>query len=284
MKRTDIHRPSAIVPADYEFVACECVKMDAMGAPSFIMAYREVIRAHMASTGGTYSKHAHAGNCHICGAHCIYTVLFYHAGTNTYIRTGTECADKLDFMGADAFVKHAKDAMKQQAGKRKAQAILETAGLKACWDLYLTQDPGPGEKNEEQTIRSITAGLVKYGKLSEKQVNFLRMLVTRMANREKMAEQRRIETMAAADLPVSVKRVTIRGKVVALKTADWGGTQMLIQHATGWKVFGSVPAALSGVQRGAEVQFDATIKPSGTDKKFGFFSRPSMARVVGVTA
>src|SRR3954467_8647095 len=101
MKRTDTHRPSAIIPSEYTWVAQEVAPIFGLGDCHFILAERERIRAHMDRTGGTYAGHAHGGNCMVCGnANAIYTILFYHEPTNSYVRMGERCAMKCD-MGID---------------------------------------------------------------------------------------------------------------------------------------------------------------------------------------
>src|SRR4029077_14660378 len=124
--RTDIHRPSEIVPADYEFIGCELVPgpFGPMGIPG----ERERIQSHMKRTGGHYSKHEHGGNCHICGSvNLVYSILYYHAKSNSYIRMGEDCARKLDFGGTaemNIFRKAVREQMEIAKGKAKAQRIL----------------------------------------------------------------------------------------------------------------------------------------------------------------
>lgn len=133
MPRTDIHRPSAIEPADYEFVGCDYVPDDGIA-----MADTAVIHAHIARTGGKFSSHEHGGNCHVCGAHCLYTAVFFHAATNSYIRTGFDCAEKLGMGDAErfrAFRAGVKNALDARAGKRKAEAFCEQHGLAAAWEI-----------------------------------------------------------------------------------------------------------------------------------------------------
>lgn len=55
---------------------------------------------------------------------------------------------------------------------------------------------------------------------------------------------------------------------------------MLVKAEAGFKCFGTVPSAIvDEVERGAVVEFSASLKPSDNDEYFGFFSRPSKAKV-----
>src|SRR5215469_17049189 len=102
MTRTDIHRPSAIVPDDYEFVAFEHIKIESFGECEYVLQQRRLIQQHMERTGATYSAHEHGGNCMICGnVMATYTILFYHAKTNSYVRAGQDCAQKLEMSYGD---------------------------------------------------------------------------------------------------------------------------------------------------------------------------------------
>lgn len=88
----------------------------------------------------------------------------------------------------------------------------------------------------------------------------------------------------AAERPVVEGRIEISGKVLTTKwqeSEQWGSTlKMLVRDDRGFKVWGSVPSAIS-VERGDEVVFTATVEKSNDDECFGFFKRPSKAKVVG---
>jgi hypothetical protein len=281
--RTDIHRPSQIEPADYDFVAFECLKIEDFGDAQFLAAERARIRAHMGRTGGTYSHHEHGGNCHICGSvNVIYTALFYHKPSNVYVRTGLNCADKLDCGEVERFRREVRTALEQRAGKNKAKALLDLHGLAAAWSIYTDQE---ADGREETTLRDIVGRLVKYGSISDKQMAFVGRLLDTIARRAEIAAQRAAEAETAAPVPVSDKRMTVRGKVLSIRVPDYnrgecGPVRMLVQHADGWKVWGSLPIALADIERGTEVEFDAAVKPSDKDTKFGFFSRPTKAQVI----
>lgn len=281
--RTDCHRPSEINPNDYSFVAFEYLPRtgDVLGDALFLQGERMRIQAHMKNTGGRYSSHEHGGNCHICGSvNAIYTALFFHRKSNSYIRTGLDCAEKLECQGIEAFRRNVHNALEAQAGKCKAQAILNQAGLAKAWEVYLSKTDGW----EENTCRDIVGKLVQYGSLSDKQISFVRTLLGKIENRAAIQAQREVEKAAAKPLPKFEGRVTIRGKVLSLKEPDgfsaFPSWKMLVQHEDGWKLWGSIPSSLRGVNKGQEVQFDAMITPSDRDDHFGFFNRPSKAKVI----
>lgn len=284
MARTDIHRPSAINPDDYQFVAWEYLR-EAYDDPTIMVGERMAIRAHMDRTGGNYSAHQHGGNCHICGAAAVYTALFYHAATNTYVRTGEECARKLDSgLDASAFRKRVAHFEEARAGKNKARALLTAKGLQICFDIYLVANDNEGR--EEATIRDMVGKLVQYGNISDKALAYLQTLLTRVVNRPAIEAARKAEHEAASPVPVSDKRMTIEGVVLTIKQPAWAREanqdvyKMLVQTDAGWKVYGSRPAALAGIERGARVSFDAKVQPSKDDAKFGFYSRPTKARIM----
>lgn len=296
LRRTDVHRPSAIIPADYEFVAFSHVKFeDLSGSAAFVRIERERLAKHMEATGGHYSQHAHGGNCHVCGAHCIYTAVFHHKPTNTYIKTGLDCTDKLDdSIDGSEFRSRVSKGLEAVAGKRKAEATLTEAGLAAAWAIYADDKWNPDEPNgsaaykvwqDTRTIRDMVGKLVKYGSLSDKQINFLRILTDRVANAAERQARFAAQSAAAAPLPATEERTLVEGEVVSVKAADARfpamGRKMVVRHPTGWKVYGRVPASIDedGLV-GKRVRFVAAIKASDRDPKFGFFSRPTKAEVV----
>lgn len=286
MTRTDAHRPSAIQPENYEFVAFDYLPSDGdpLGSALFMQDQRRAKRAHMDRTGGTYSGHQHGGNCHICGSvNAIYTATFFHHPSNAYVRTGLDCAEKLECRGIEGFRRNVTNALEARAGKAKAQAVLAQAGLGAAWEIYTATDRA-GFKYEESTVTDIVSRLVQYGSTSDKAMNYVRSLCDRIANRAQIAAKRAAETEAAKPVPATDERITIRGKVISTKAPGeydvFPQTKVLVQHADGWKVWGSLPSALASVERGALVEFSAKIKPSDRDPKFGFFSRPTKAQII----
>jgi len=293
-KRTDVHRPSAIIPEDYQFVA-----LGYMGPGNFeaAIAERKVFQEHMQRTGGKFSNHEHGGTCHVCGSvNALYTVRFYHAKTNSYITTGTDCAEKLNMGDAilfRSFREKIKAGIAAQAGKAKAQSILTEAGLIRAWNIYAETDaetidqtmvnPRTGEMFwEEKTIRDIVGKLVHYGNISERQTQFLGNLLTKIDQRAEMLAKRAAEQANAKPLPASGVRLTITGKIISQReqATDFGPVvKILVSHADGWRVWGSMPRGLDAAN-GDVIQFDARVEKSEKDEKFGFFSRPTKAVIL----
>lgn len=290
--RDDVHRPSAIQPEHYEYVAMETIKLEGLGDAQFILAERERIRAHMAKTGGSYSRHAHGGNCGICGnVNAIYTALFYHALSNTYLHVGRGCCEKLG-LGADAdfnaFTARVHDATAARAGKKKAQLLLEAAGLGESWRIFAmvraNQDaaangtPWDSDKlgQEEWTTVDIVEKLVKYGSISEKQELFLHGLLERINTRDERMAERAAEREAAEPAPTG--RVEVRGTVLKVETrqTDFGPvTKMTVKTAAGWILWSTMPAGC-GAKRGESIAIRVTVTPSDKDPKFAFGKRPTL--------
>ena len=101
--RTDCHRPSAIVPNDYEYVACEYTRGDSALNLRVCESERTILRAHQAQTGG-HTLHEEGSPCDVCGSpKLIYGLMFHHTPSNVYVRVGEDCAHKLGLGGTGKF-------------------------------------------------------------------------------------------------------------------------------------------------------------------------------------
>jgi hypothetical protein len=287
LQRTDIHRPSVIVPDDYDYVCT-------LGDNEFGVgrAEMEAFNNHRLRTGGRMSDHAHGGSCHICGALAIYRVIWYHLPSNSYIATGYDCADKLGGGDPEVF-KRLKDeaarSRKAKAGKEKAKRILEELGLFRAWEI--AELPWVYSNRHRSIIQQMIGKLIRYGDLSEKQLEFLTKLIKQHddyeARKDEIEAERKAQYDAAKPIPFSDKRGTVVGRVLSIKAveSDYGVTmKMLVIADDGWKVFGSIPAGtmsqVEGFGRGCKVQFDAKVQVSDDDPKFGFYSRPTKLKLL----
>ena len=134
-KRTDTHRPSAINPAEYEFIGCiyeGCSddiawEMADQNAGTYA-AIRELCRTEGFTEGVNHS----AGSCYCCGARAAYIGAFTHEPTKTVVRFGQVCAGKINIGDAGAFRylrTLAADIRKRKAGKAKAALFLKDNGM-----------------------------------------------------------------------------------------------------------------------------------------------------------
>lgn len=303
MARIDIHRPSAIIPSDYIFV-CAFSYSEAALMPGVLDSERATLERHMARTGGEFSKHEHGGSCHVCGAWMKDYAIFYHTPTNTYIKTGFDCAQKMEFDDPDLF-RRIRDrrlaAEKSVAGKLKAEGLIEEMGLsiETALSVFRKGDFGVYANDElldkyadlkwfENTLYSacdIIRALVKYGSISDKQWNFLKTCLERVAGAQEQLDNRAAIEAAkhANSKPAPEGKVVVLGKVISTKSQEgqFGYEyKMVVEHADGWRVWVTVPAALGTVERGWVVQFSATLTPSKDDKFFCYGSRPTKASII----
>jgi hypothetical protein len=127
--------------------------------------------------------------------------------------------------------------------------------------------------------------LVKYGSISDKQERFLASLLDQIEHANEHAARRQAEHDAAQDCPSGRQRITIEVIKTDWRESAYGDTlKMLAKHADGWKVWGTVPRTISGLdrdlQRGDRIELAATIEQSKDDPKFGFYSRPASAKLI----
>lgn len=278
-KRNDIHAPSVINTEDYDFVAYGQIKIEDIGDCFFMQQERAAFVAHMARTGAKFSGHEHGGNCHVCGAHCVYEAIFFHVPTNTYIKTGLDCAEKMWSLDSSAFRRNVKNARENQAGKKKALAILQDAGHGKAFEIYAECMADAVElKNEESTVAEMVGNLVRYGNISDKALNYIGILLERIEKRPEIEAQRAAEHAAAKEIPATDKRMSITGEVLSVKDVetDFGiVTKILVRHEDGWKVYGNAPSSAYNLERGHKVTFMGRVQVSNDDTKFGFFKRPT---------
>ena len=133
----------------------------------------------------------------------------------------------------------------------------------------------------------------EWGRLSEKQEAAVRKILERAKGRVAEWEAKKAEEFAnSADCPQG--RVQVTGTVLSVKDVEtsFGGVwKMLVRDDSGFKVWGSIPRKLrepeeeNGVWlaakelKGMRVSFTAAVEPSEDDQKFGFFKRPTKAKI-----
>lgn len=280
--RKDIHRPGAINPGEYQFVGIwyDPQHIETVGGSQLMEQERENIRQFMEEHGARWANHEHGGTCQCCGAHALYLAAFYHEPHNEVIRVGQDCAHKLHMGCEDAFNaarRKVASAKEYATGKARARLQLEEKGLLNAWTLWEAKSR---VDSDTEIVVDMVGKLISYGNLSDKQWEFLKRLLHRIENREDLEAQRAAEKAAAQDCPEG--RLDIVGTVLTTKTVDEDGPygpqfKMLIKAPEGYTLWGTVPAGLQP-ERGQEVAFRATVKPSEKDPKHGYYSRPKVCK------
>lgn len=144
------------------------------------------------------------------------------------------------------------------------------------------------DKKGNEFAGSLLQSFNSYGKLSPKQVEAVRKCLQREAGWAAERAAKRAEE--AANAPDVIEgRIVITGEVLSLKETwtqvAYGTTvyalKALIKDDRGFKVYGSVPAALQNeVEKGTRITLTATVERSKDDRSFGFYKRPAKAEIL----
>lgn len=275
--RTDVHRPTALVTEDYEYV----LSYDAHPEEGD----RRHVAEYIARTGRTFGENHSAGSCFHCGARMRYIAVLLHTPTDTLIKVGETClANRFELATAD-FHRLRKAAelnraqMKVRAARRQWFAVNEDREVAFQW---ATERVNAGDYGYDGMRHSFVHKINRYGSTSDK---FVRAMMRDMARTERFEDERAAQDAAeaATAAPVVTGRVVITGEILSVKWRenDFGGSlKMTVRDDRGFKVWGSVPASIDTVEKGQRVEFTATVEASSDDPTFGFVKRPSKARVL----
>jgi len=298
MARTDIHRPSAIQPEDYVFVACHYTPKGGDIIDFAALRHeREIFRRHMEETGGKFSGHEHGGNCHVCGAWFIDHAIYYHRSTNSYLTIGFDCAEKMAIGDARAFRNWRtarKGAHELQSGKLKAEHILEEAELPRAWELFNILDTADDDlesrdklleglhgslrqrtQNNAYTLVDIVRNVIRYGNLSDPQGDYLHKLINDIDQAKET--QAKWDAESAAAKPAPSGRVEFEGTLLSKKYVEgYYGDQLkgVVKTDDGWKVYLTIPSSAGETKVGDRIALRATLEVSDDDEKFAFGKRP----------
>lgn len=268
MARTDLHRPSAINPEDYHFVAC-----DYYGGGVEALAFtadKLYFRQHRERTGGRFAQQHSSGTCHVCGARAMYVAHYWHQPTNEYITTGMDCAAKMDIADENAFkrfkatVRNAKHFYK---GKAKAYATLCALGMSVAIELHSAADQA-GYSRGEQIIVDVVGKLAQYGSLSPAQVALLDKLICDRANKPAQEAARAAQAAKVANsqhVGTVGERVEMEVTInyVASRDTQFGVSYFhSLVDAAGNQLMYSGSKQLGG--KGETVRVKATVKRHGT--------------------
>lgn len=287
--RTDIHSPSKIRPEDYSYVGAVYFgpmndELDDM--VSNLHSAQEWDAARVALDKGPVfnGNFKRKGTCDHCGAWFLYGMVYRHEPSGEHICVGHTCAaETLDAGNREAL--DVKRLKKQVAAARKLKKLRENAAAwlaKNCPDLepVLGFEARPGH----HILKDIRDRLWnRYPSLSYSQIKLVRKILGEIE--EKAEEARRAPPAVDAEswaVPAG-KGIRVRGKVLVTKWKPGYGyyspdvLKMLVLDDHGFKLWGTVPAAIEDIEKGDYVDLIANIEPSKDDLFFGFFKRPRKA-------
>jgi hypothetical protein len=293
MKRTDAHRPGAIIPAHYRYVMsyalssgerqairldCEMPAYDPdtlkmlepvkCGTGACCVAKLHRIGSKFAATGGI-------GKCSVCSALFVYGDVWVHEPTGEHIHIGHECADKyallVDRSAFELQVGRAKDAAARivQAKKNAEEREAFLAAHDGLRGALVTKHP---------IVEDIFKKFIMFRRLSEAQV----ALVFKLANEAKNPKP------AEAHVPAPTGRQTFRGTVLSVKEhgdrysrwgASWKMTVKVLSDNGVWLAWGTAPTMHRAdgstlfPAKGDELEIAATLE-LGREAHFAFMKRP----------
>ena len=278
-KRTDSHRPSAIIPADYAYVLSYHLATTCSGWPVPPFNIDAVVTLQSSSR---FAATGSIGQCSVCGARFVYGDVWRH-DSGEHIHIGWECAEKYQML-VD------RSAFELEVDRRKAAsgaACLRAHNAQIRLD-FLSQYPGldAALKTPHNIIVDIAARFQQWGSISDKQVALV-MKIAKDATMPKAVEQH---------VPAPTGRQTFRGVVVSTKSQDgnYGVEYKMVVKVTvngsdgntaTWLTWGTIPNAMIEAApkgkdgrvhslRDAEVEITATLSP-GKDAYFAFAKRPN---------
>lgn len=130
-------------------------------------------------------------------------------------------------------------------------------------------------------VNDVLWKLDHYGSISERQVE---VVLQAAAKDRQWAADKAAQKAAdeAAAKPVPTGTVQIEGEVLTTqwRETEWGSSLKVLVKGDGWKVWGSAPSALHGLDKGDVIRFTASVEASNDDPTFGFFKRPRKAELV----
>ena len=298
--------PGSFVGATGEFEVAPGVMVEATNWANANYRYmRGLVESSKTARYGTGAQ------CDHCGAKIRYVAVYRHKPTGDHIAVGETCADErlpLDKATFQRLRKSAELDRRQQAKKREARAALDGLTNRNVAALLDRETDPDGlddvdrEVWEHHIVSDIRERLWRYGAVSDRQVELVAKIRSDVEHARTAPPAPEIP-----DMPVPEGVRTIEGTIRAMKYQDsqWGGSvKMLVEVTTPegrYRVWGTLPRALSDLYRvdygprlangsvdtrrtmlgiGKRVRFQAGVERSEDDEAFGFFSRPTKAKML----
>lgn len=204
-KRTDCHRPGAIIPRDYEAILS--YSLPGQDEPGCCLTEAR----ELWMPGGVLPRDSRVGSlgsCGVCGSRFRHGDIYVHVPTGHIITMGHDCAAKYDLVADRDDWNAQLEAIKRNRAAR-IEALLRDERL----ERFCAQNDGMA------SVLAITHPILfdmvekvrRFGDLSEKQVEFALKLA-----REAWCPTRPTERRVSAP----EGRMIVRGRIVSIKTQE----------------------------------------------------------------
>lgn len=276
-KRTDVHRPTAMQPEDYDFshTGTRHPDADPQDRKFAAMMLRKLI-----DEGHRWAAHHAAGKCDHCGAGILYYAVLIHRPTGELIEVGETCLDGRFEMANDEFSRWRKSVSGNRAKAAKLERIEKIVSAHPL--LVHLADYLVSGLSDGSFLGSIAEQFRDRGELSERQIEAAEKAITRELARKAEDEARAEKLKGLA--PLEPSRRTITGTILSKKWVDndysYSGARtakILIETAEGYRFWGTLPSAACDAEKGSSITLTATITPKAEEPTFAFFKRPTLA-------
>jgi hypothetical protein len=274
-KRTDIHRPSVINPADYTLVD---------GPEAF------------------HDFGSASGICRHCGHAIRYAVRFTHIPSGQRVNIGSDCANFIDTSDRIAYeIKRMKVAARNAriAAKYEQKWIDSRENMEDNYpDLASFMEDNDWDNEKFSFLISMKEAYDRFGGLTPAQITATDKIVTKRIER---SIERAMEPLPEKSAPTG--RVTVDGTIISTRVDDgiYGSVRkILVKLTDGNKVWGTCPAEVENyvmgwresdqeIDRetldarkyvGTMVEFTASFTVSDKDEHFAFYKRPTKVQVI----
>ena len=276
--RTDVHRPTALVTEDYDYLFAADTK-----GPWAVNLDRAFL-AELVNFGPA-DPHPTTNQCTHCGAWLRYVAFLRHVPTGYTITIGEDCLENRFELATADFQKLRKAATsgnKQgRVARRKAEWFAEDPQREVVFN-WCAAKVEEGDFGWEGMRHSFVHKVNRYGDTSDKFVAAMVRDMDRTAERAAKIEERKAAEALEVKEPAPTGRTQVIGQVLSTKVveSDFGSTlKMLVKDDRNFKVWCTVPAG-SGQVRDHRVTFMVNLEPSKDDPFFAFGKRPTKLQVL----
>jgi hypothetical protein len=273
-QRTDVHRPGAIIPADYRYLLSYAFGGQSDGCGGTLPAFNvDLLLKNEREHGRVDIGERTGGGCDICGAFYFQGDAFIHEPSGKVLRVGHTCSDKLDLaVDRSTFERERmSQVMKRERRAKKLEKIDQARG-----QLRADRDLARAFRSSHRIVRDILSKLLQWGSISDKQAALVKKID---------ADERAPKRPEAPKVNAPNGRVTVEARIVSKKVVegDWGsavkGLFVVSTPEGEWRAWGTIAQGIlddaHGHAVGALVLITATFEPKADDPSFAFFKRPN---------